>query len=52
MLERLRARLVAMKKAAPGGDEQFKAAAATLLKYLGAQCVEGGGRGLKAGRAS
>ena len=25
-----------MKKAAPGGDEQFKAAAATLLKYLGA----------------
>ncbi|KIY97901.1 hypothetical protein MNEG_10060 [Monoraphidium neglectum] len=24
-----------MKKAAPGGDEQFKTAAATILKYIG-----------------
>ncbi|GBF94079.1 hypothetical protein Rsub_07347 [Raphidocelis subcapitata] len=34
MLERLRPVLVSMKKGAPGGEEQFKTAASTLLKYL------------------
>jgi hypothetical protein len=39
VLEKLRAQLVAMKKAAPGGEEQFKTAVSTLLKYLGGSAV-------------
>ncbi|KAI8462523.1 MAG: hypothetical protein J3K34DRAFT_182318 [Monoraphidium minutum] len=35
LLEKLRPQLVSMKKDAPGGEEQFKAAAAILLKYIG-----------------
>lgn len=33
MIEKLRGQLVVMKKA--GGDEAFKVAASTLLKYIG-----------------
>jgi hypothetical protein len=37
LLERARAQLASMKRGAPGGDEQFKEAALTVVKYLGMQ---------------
>ena len=35
VIEKMRGMLVSMKKSAPGGDEQFKTAVNTLLKYIG-----------------
>jgi hypothetical protein len=35
VIEKMRGVLVSMKKSAPGGDEQFKAAVNTLMKYIG-----------------
>jgi hypothetical protein len=34
-MQQMRGVLVDMKKAAPGGDEQFKTCISTLLKYIG-----------------
>ncbi len=35
MIEKLRAKLVEIKKASPGQEEQFKAACGIMIKYLG-----------------
>jgi hypothetical protein len=34
-MQQMRTTLLDMKKAAPGGDEQFKTCISTLLKYIG-----------------